>query len=518
MEISRFLYLSVEDTGEGIKQEDLKRLFKEFEQLETTSTKEHGGTGLGLALTKKLVELHGGKIWVESEYGRGCKFTLKIPQGTGELVVEPFDNKDIDEEGGGLGEIYNEKPLVLIAGESEEINNLLKIYIGDEFEVAMAGDGEELLVKARSLKPFAIITGVSLEKKDGWDVLKEIKEDNEISDIPVVIVSSSNKRELGFSLGAVEYLEKPVDKDKLMNTLARLNFTPVSQGGVFKVLAIDDEPAVLELLNDILSKEGFAVEKARGGKEGIDSAVNNTPDLIILDLMMPEVTGFDVVEELRSHPIAKEIPIIVFTAKDLDAEDKRRLGTDIEKVVQKAGFSKDDLLSQIRLLEVSYPNKAKMINPTTGFFNKRYLEIMLPREVSRSTRYNQRFALMMVGMDNLSQLGESEPMDEVRRKAGKFIARDLRRADIVMDYSEDKFVIFLPGISDKDAVAVAEKLCDNVAGQEIGELGAGGGSFKINVAIKTLPSDKKSDIVADLEKTLDSLRLSEGKAIGFCGE
>jgi len=216
MSVERFIVFRISDTGIGIKGEDKGRLFKEFEQIDSSITREYGGTGLGLVLTKRLVELHNGSIWVESEPGRGSTFSVKLPQGTDEIDMPVMTTRPLSTNG-------LVRPLVLVASEGQDINHLLEIYLaGDEFEVFIASDGLDLLRKAQDQKPFAIIMGITLPMKDGWEVLKELKQNPETADIPVVIISAVDDRELGLSLGAVEYMEKPVNREMLLSVLHKL--------------------------------------------------------------------------------------------------------------------------------------------------------------------------------------------------------------------------------------------------------------------------------------------------------
>ena len=216
MSVERFIVFRISDTGIGIKGEDKGRLFKEFEQIDSSITREYGGTGLGLVLTKRLVELHNGSIWVESEPGRGSTFSVKLPQGTDEIDMPVMTTRPLSTNA-------LVRPLVLVASEGQDINHLLEIYLaGDEFEVFIASDGLDLLRKAQDQKPFAIIMGITLPMKDGWEVLKELKQNPETAVIPVVIISAVDDRELGLSLGAVEYMEKPVNREMLLSVLHKL--------------------------------------------------------------------------------------------------------------------------------------------------------------------------------------------------------------------------------------------------------------------------------------------------------
>ena len=216
MSVERFIVFRISDTGIGIKGEDKGRLFKEFEQIDSSITREYGGTGLGLVLTKRIVELHNGSIWVESEPGRGSTFSVKLPQGTDEIDMPVMTTRPLSTNA-------LVRPLVLVASEGQDINHLLEIYLaGDEFEVFIASDGLDLLRKAQDQKPFAIIMGITLPMKDGWEVLKELKQNPETAVIPVVIISAVDDRELGLSLGAVEYMEKPVNREMLLSVLHKL--------------------------------------------------------------------------------------------------------------------------------------------------------------------------------------------------------------------------------------------------------------------------------------------------------
>lgn len=216
MSVERFMVFRVSDTGIGIKGEDTGRLFKEFEQIDSSITREYGGTGLGLVLTKRLVELHGGSIWVESAPGRGSTFSVKLPQGTDDIDMPVMTTRPLTAE--SLA-----RPLVLVGSEGQDINHLLEIYLAGEFEVFTASDGLDLLRKAQDQKPFAIIMGITLPMKDGWEVLKELKANADTADIPVVIISAVDDRELGIRLGAVEYMEKPVNRETLLAVLHRLD-------------------------------------------------------------------------------------------------------------------------------------------------------------------------------------------------------------------------------------------------------------------------------------------------------
>ncbi|MBI5894144.1 MAG: response regulator, partial [Deltaproteobacteria bacterium] len=388
-------------------------------------------------------------------------------------------------------------PLILVAGESPDINELLKEYlVSAGYNIQAASDGIDVVKKAKEFMPFAIALGIKIPKKDGWEVIKELKETPEIMDIPVIIVSSSNNKDLGFSLGAVDYITKPVDKNKLLESLGRLNLISRIKRRLFTILAIDDKPQVLELIGSILEKQGFGVLKAVGGEEGIKLAIEKEPDIIILDLMMPEVSGFDVVENLKKHPIAKDIPIIIFTAKDMTKDDKARLGDSINNILEKTDFSKDNLLNEIKKLEMAYPAKARMIDALTGTFNQRYFNRWIAGEISRSERYGQPFSLLMLDIDNMKDYNAKNGFvigNEALAMTARLIEDNVRKADSIIRYDDDAFLIILPGVAKAGAASVGEKLRARIANSSFPALGGRkNGKITVSIGITSFPIDGKS--------------------------
>ncbi|MFZ3072066.1 MAG: response regulator, partial [Thermodesulfobacteriota bacterium] len=511
MTIRKSFYIEVTDTGIGIKEEDIQRLFTEFEQLDASITREHGGTGLGLALTKKLVELHGGDIRVESEHGKGCKFIVTVPQEEGEAEVVSLRPAPLISVSNLTGE---SRPVILIASESEGLNHLLNAYLsGERYDVITVNDGPELLLKAKAERPFSIVMGIRLQKKDGWEVLKELKRDAETRDIPVVIVSAANNKELGFALGAVDYLEKPVDKVRLLHTLGRLSFTTKTKSRTMTILAVDDEPQVLALLGDILEKEGFVVIKASDGETAVKMILEQHPDLVILDLMMPGMSGFDVCERLKEHHEARDIPIVIFTAKDITAADKERLGTGIKKIIRKASFSKEDLLSEIRLLELFYPERANLVDRTTRLFNRRFFDISLARELSRCERYGHVFSVMFMDIDGFGDFNRSNGVvkgDEALAEVARLLAYNLRKTDYVTRYGGDEFAVLLPGIGVEEAGKVAEKVRAAVEGCEFFP---GSGGLTASIGVCGVKTRADSSVVDELKDKVKTVYESGGNAV-----
>ena len=331
--VAHFVEIAVADTGVGIKESDRPLIFREFQQLDAGAGHEQEGTGLGLALTRRLALLHGGDVRFESQVGQGSVFTLSLP-------LPAVDLKSVPDE---------RRPLILVV-EDNPIAARLVTHIVERggFRTEVASTGSEALAKARELKPLAITLDILLPEIDGWEVLSRLKHDEATSSIPVVVLSLVDNPELGIALGALDYFVKPVRADDLISRLKGLNIRRAPDRDAIHVLVVDDEPANRELLVDVLAPAGFRVMAASGGEEGIRLAKSGRPDLVLLDLMMPDVTGFDVVEALRSDSITQAIPIMVLTAKDLTEADKRQLNGHVSAVLSRHSTGTADLLGQLQ--------------------------------------------------------------------------------------------------------------------------------------------------------------------------
>jgi DNA-binding response OmpR family regulator len=332
--------IAIADTGIGIAPIDQERIFREFEQLDSAYVRQQQGTGLGLALTRKLVELHGGRIWVESEVGRGSTFRFVLPNRARQRPSPaPFAmprEAALSVESG---------PLVLVVEDDPRAGDLLGHYLKEAgYRVAQASSGAQAIALAKSLKPDAITLDILLPGEDGLAILGQLKSAAETKAIPVVVVSITDHRELGYSLGAVEWLVKPVQRDSFVMAVRRTIGT-LPAGTTPRVLIVDDEPATVELLTDVLTAQGFRAMAAHDGREGIEMALAQRPDAIVLDLVMPGESGFDVVRQLRDHPWGRNVPILVFTGKDLSSDDRERLFEGVQAIVSKDGPA--ELLSEL---------------------------------------------------------------------------------------------------------------------------------------------------------------------------
>jgi CheY-like chemotaxis protein len=240
---------------------------------------------------------------------------------------------------------------VLIVEDNPQARDLLKLYLeNDGFEVAVAEDGETALLVARELHPDAIVLDILLPRLDGWDVLARAKADPSIAEIPIVVVSMLDERGRGFSLGATDYLIKPVQRESLLATLRRATFAANGANGRPRVLAIDDDPMALELIEAVLGPAGYQVLKAPGGQQGLAAAKIEHPGLVIVDLLMPEMDGFAVVEQLRADPQTSGIPIVILTSRTMDPSEHERLNGQISHLARKGAFDRTQFVELVRKL------------------------------------------------------------------------------------------------------------------------------------------------------------------------
>jgi CheY-like chemotaxis protein/anti-sigma regulatory factor (Ser/Thr protein kinase) len=338
--------LSVTDTGIGIAPEDLPTIFDEFHQVGRAVERE-GGTGLGLALVQRLIDAHGGRVDVDSTLGRGTTFTLTLPRlplpglETAGSVLQPAASR----------ELASGKDILVIEDDPSAVR-LLREYLEPlGYVLRSAADGETGLAMAREHPPVAILLDVLVPRIDGWDVLRLLKADDNLRDVPVVMVTVVDERDVGLALGAVDYLVKPVQRGALLASLERLGLGP-DAARVPTILAVDDEPAALDLIDGILSGSGIDIIRASDGREAVDIARTTDLDLVICDLIMPGLDGFGVVAELKSDVTTAAIPILICTAHDLSVEQKERLHGQILGIVAKGPTAREGLrgwLSKVSL-------------------------------------------------------------------------------------------------------------------------------------------------------------------------
>jgi PAS domain S-box-containing protein len=343
----------VEDTGIGMNSEQVSRLFVAFSQADVSTTRRYGGTGLGLTISKKFCEMMGGDLTVESQAGQGSIFTVVLPK---ECTLAPFDDLSASPEKSNEAKTTACGPTVLVVDDEGTARELMKRVLTKEgFTVHTAAGGTEGLELARKLRPAVITLDVMMPGIDGWAVLEQLKRDPATTNIPVVMVTIVEDRNLGFALGASEYLVKPVDWQLLAEKMNQYRI----KGSPPRVLIVEDDPASRDMLRRVLEKQGWSVIEAANGRMGLERMAEQIPGVIVLDLMMPEMDGFEFMVELRKQSAYCKVPVIVVTAKTLTAEDRQLLAGKVHQVIQKNRFRYEDLVREIRrLLELTTPEKA----------------------------------------------------------------------------------------------------------------------------------------------------------------
>jgi GAF domain-containing protein/DNA-binding response OmpR family regulator/anti-sigma regulatory factor (Ser/Thr protein kinase) len=330
--------ISVTDTGIGIPHDKLEHIFEEFTQVDASTTRKYGGTGLGLAITRRFVDLHKGRIWVESQVGVGSTFNFTLPREQAEPETPVSLPSDLEARGEG-------KKLVMCIDDDPGVITLYKRYLEKlDYRVIGVIDPTKAVEEARRLLPYAITLDVMMPQKDGWDVLAELKKTPEISNTPILVCSIIQDKTRGFSLGATDYLVKPITEDELRRALERVK----REHNVNKILVVDDEPSALQLLKRILAAQPqYTVLEAGGGAQALNVVQSSKPDLILLDLMMPEIDGFAVLEFLKGNPETHDIPVIIVTAKEITREDRERLNGKMAALYNKGMFTAEQLLADI---------------------------------------------------------------------------------------------------------------------------------------------------------------------------
>ncbi len=327
----------VSDSGIGMTPAQMSRLFEAFSQAESSTSKKYGGTGLGLAITRQFARMMGGDVTVESEPGRGSTFTIRLPA----RARAPVEN-GVGAAAAGSGRAGT----VIVIDDSAQARELIRRFLVDEgFRVLEAASGEAGLALARQEPPDAITLDVLMPGMDGWAVLAALKADPVLAGVPVIMVTMLDDRNLGFALGASDFMTKPIDRERLRALLARYR-----REGSGDVLVVEDDLPTRELLRRQLQADGWSVTEAENGRAGLTALERAVPSLILLDLMMPVMDGCQFAAELRKRDAWRGIPVIVITAKDLTAEERRALNGDVQGVLQKGAFSREDLLREIHHL------------------------------------------------------------------------------------------------------------------------------------------------------------------------
>ena len=333
---AEWVSFAVTDSGIGMTPEQMGKLFQAFSQAHASTGREYGGTGLGLAISRHFCRMMGGDITVESAVGKGSTFTIRLP-------AEVIDAKTAPPP--VVAPPVNGGPTVLVIDDDTATRDLIQRFLrADGFQIVMAADGEEGLRLAKNVRPHAITLDVLMPGMDGWAVLAALKADADLADIPVILLTIIDDKNLGYALGASDYLIKPVDRNRLLATLNQYG-RGRSPG---TVLVIEDDDATRQLLRRTLERDGWTVSEAENGHVGLERVAHTRPGVILLDLMMAEMDGFAFIAALRKQHDWREIPIVVITAKDITNEERMQLKGYVETILQKGAYSRQELLAEVR--------------------------------------------------------------------------------------------------------------------------------------------------------------------------
>ena len=351
---------AVTDTGIGMTPAQTARLFEDFTQADSSTTRKYGGTGLGLAISRRFCRMMGGDITVESTLGAGSTFTMRLPaKAEGADTATALEGALVEERRPVLRPSTTRT--VLVIDDDPTVRDLMERFLTKEgFSVVLAEGAVEGLRRAREIHPAAITLDVLMSDLDGWTVLAALKGDPELADIPVILVTIVDEKNKGYALGAADYLIKPIDRDRLARVLRKLCGDRASRD----VLVIEDDDTTRDVLRSALARDGWSVAQAENGRVGLTRLAERVPDVILLDLMMPEMDGFEFIAELRSNPDWRHIPVLVVTARDLSEEDRRRLSGGVQQIIQKGAYDRDALLSEVGRVLAATVARGDDIEPT----------------------------------------------------------------------------------------------------------------------------------------------------------
>lgn len=335
-----WILFQVKDTGIGMNPQQQGKLFDAFSQADVSTTRKYGGTGLGLTITKKFTEMMGGYILLDSEEGKGTTFSLHLPAQVKDLKKAPLNSP--------TSEFNTEQPIkkILIIDDDVTTHDVINHFLIDQgFHITSTINPEEGLRLAHEINPDVIILDVIMPKMDGWSVLTKLKQDPDLASIPVIMATIVGDRDMGYTLGATDYLTKPLNQQQLKGILNKYQSSSENT-----VMVIDDDAPTRTMMRRLLEKEGWQVTEAEDGEDGLKKINSHIPKLILLDLMMPKIDGFEFLQLLRQNSSWIKIPVIIITAKDLDEQEREKLNSYVENIIQKGAYDRQSLLKEIHSL------------------------------------------------------------------------------------------------------------------------------------------------------------------------
>lgn len=490
----------IKDNGIGIPIEDQEKIFMPFTQSSGGLDRAHGGTGLGLSLAKCMVQLLGGTIQLTSEIDKGTTFFVDL------IVIAKehhlFHQGEVDESAiiGSLEklalapteEVFPDKEhqaIIIIIDENRlRANHAADIFTSEGYEVCHI-DISKIEKERFKTPPLLIILGVPDDSEKTYDLIKQLKSSDFTNRTPTILMAGDDKKPHFNTGGTIGQIKKGIERNDLLEMVSHSSMHTKPPTPPI-LLVIDDDASVREYLKETLAPEGYHILLASNGAEGIRLAIEREPDLIILDLMMPEVTGFEVMNELRQHPTACDIPVVIFTAKELTREEALQLGQDVERILIKGMSNSADVLSQVHKLEMFYPVQAKLIDVKLGCFNFRYMQRRLKNEVSRFDRYSHSFSLIaweMDGFENYCQThGKRWGLAALKATVSTGLSI-IRKGDVLARLGDHSFILLLPGITAEGTNRVAEKVRLRISSQRL-----------------PLPDNKTGKLTASLAAVLSS--------------
>ena len=341
-----YIRFAVRDTGMGMTSEQAGRIFSEFTQADASTTRKFGGTGLGLAISQRFCQMMGGIIEVESAMGAGSTFTVQLPRRVQREQDQAIVSTSKQPKDPSIDLPHDAMTILVIDDDATARDLLTRALLKEGFRVETAADGRQGLELSRRIRPDVITLDVLMPGMDGWAVLQELKADADLTDIPVIMLSMIDEKHLGFSLGASDYLMKPVNRQQMIDILEKYRRSGVVR--TLRVLVVEDDVDVRTMLSMILKDENWHVVEASDGREALEKVSEEIPDLILLDLMMPDLDGFEFVAELQQRSERQHIPIIVLTAKELSVQEQEKLRGSVERIMVKRSFNYLEFISAIR--------------------------------------------------------------------------------------------------------------------------------------------------------------------------